>query len=194
MTIYHIAPKRSGHAFVGNMVRSWTDARYVDRENMRPHQFIRPAGDYIILLQTRDLLNWFASYYTSVKRVHMKMIESWLCITSEFYRERYLKGCNVVRVMYDHFCESQKYRINICGQLYGTYNEHELQHVPHNGGGSSFTGTRYNGKAKEMPTLDRYRQVDSAIYKRLFQKRPDLLKFYKRYMATAEKLEFVRGL
>ena len=191
MIIYHIAPKRSGHAFVGNMIRSWTDAIYKDMENRRPERFQRNKRG-IIVLQTRDLLNWFASYYRASQTYNRRMVSIWWAISAEVYRPHLFP--DAVRLIYDRFFVERAYREDICRQIGGTYNEDVLEVVLPNGDGSSFSKTQCDGRAHDLDVLNRYKQVPPAIYRNLFRQNPGLKRFYCRHTSDPEKLAFIRSL
>ena len=73
--IYHIATKRSGHAWTGYMIQSWCPGvSYTERENMPLSTFVKPPGTCVVILQTRDLLNWYASYYQARKVINKKVV------------------------------------------------------------------------------------------------------------------------
>lgn len=201
ITVYHIAPKRSGHAFIGNMIKSWAgnaEYTYHDKENTRPNRFIRTSikQSCIIILQTRDLLNWYASYWTSTKRPNGRIINTWFDITREFYRPKHLKEFKVINVMYDKFFSEKTYRLLVHHELIGKvgYNEDMLNTITEHGWGSSFSGREYDGRAQEMNVLERYREVPQDIYRRLFSVRPDILRFYRKYMAGEKHLQFIKSL
>ena len=167
--IYHISPKRAGHAFVGNMVKSWTGCEYHDNEGLLPCRALWVPKDAVILLQTRDLFNWWASYTKHKQGLNSTpkngVFRKWLHITREFYGvTNYLKDYKVIRILYDSFASSRAYRKDICGMLDGDYNEDYLNIVPYNGGGSSFDGLKFNGMAHKMDILKRYHQVPASCF------------------------------
>jgi hypothetical protein len=189
--IYHIAPKRSGHAFVGNMIKSWCpNSNYHDLENMNPGGFAMSEPG-VIVLQTRDLLNWYASYYQQIQQPNMVTVLKWFNITREYFEPDKLEGYDVVNVAYEDFFASRAYRQGICAQIEGEYNEEWLNKITKNGGGSSFTGLEKNGNAQELQVLDRYKQVDPNIYLTLFRRKENLLEFYKKYCGDHRKLQFL---
>lgn len=212
-TIYHIAPKRSGHAWVGHMIQTWFDRRelkYIELENVTPKSFqgMYPRGKGIVILQIRDFLNWYASYVTSGGRTNYegktrfgrlrnsRPITSWEAIAREYYRSppKYIRNKEVVRVMYDDFFVDSEYRHRICEQLGGQYSEDNLLKVFDNGGGSSFDGQKYDGKATQMQTLERYKQVDPEIFRNIFRQKPGILKLYRNHLVDNEKREFIKSV
>lgn len=199
-SFYHIAPKRSGHAFVGRMIKEWCpNVKYVDCENMRPALFTKqhpPSDNILVILQTRDLMNWIASITKSflnrndllyISPGYYKDIYSrlkwWWYISIEYYKyySFYLSQYHIVRIHYDKFCTNERYRRIICTKLGGTYTEDSLLRVDHNGGGSSFDGVRYDGRANEMKVQERYKQLSGFddLIRYLRKRRPDVFKLYK---------------
>ena len=200
-TIYHIAPKRSGHAMVARLIQEWCpDTWLVDQENVRPSRFGVSGGT--VVLQTRDLLNWVASYYQNhVNRVGvcesgtvLKRVKTlWMPISKEYYRVTTHIKDRVVRVYYDEFILNEAVRGLVCQQLGGKYSERSINVVKSNGRGSSFDGTEFDGEAYLMETRRRYRQVPSELYDHIFTRRPDWLEFYVRHQSPdADKMNFLR--
>lgn len=202
-----IAPKRSGHVFIGNMIKSWVnEVYYRDFENADPKQFAnsKEAKDInVVVLGTRDLLNWFASYMVKKEQRTGRingfdnMVRKWLSITKEFYGEtNYLKNFNVYRVLYDRFVSDQKYRKSLCNQLgCRRYNEAMMNVIAVGASGSSFSGFKCDGKADKLDVLTRYKQFEHVnLYKKLFDHFPGLFEFYKEYMGDDDKIKFINEI
>lgn len=179
-TLVHIAPSRSGHFFVQHVLKSWLSTTVYNAENLRPRQ-LRWApfrSNTIIVIQTRDLLNWYASVARSIlaARVDPSVFRFvlkdkamiWMAITRAFYdlhpHRQYLGEYPVVKIMYDQFVNSKEYRRRVCDQLGGNYNERMLNHVPREGQGSSFDGMEYARRGTRMDTLTRYTQLPTKLY------------------------------
>lgn len=218
MIIQHISPKRSGHNYTREAMQSWLpEATIVDQENFRPKniRMLDKEPMDVIVLQTRDLLNWTASYvvhllhnYQLVNKpkqlspTRMVCVHAWLAISMTFYGvTRYLEyrtGVPVVRIYYDAFTKSEEYRRQVCAELGGVYTEKTLKQVNGSGRGSSFSGLEYNGRGQEMNTLQRYRDVSGDIwlfYVYMFERHHGLLKFYKKHqLPNQDKLEFINQL
>jgi len=189
MIIYHIATKRSGHTWVGRMIKSWLpDAKYHDLENAPPARAVTPVNDGFMVFQLRDFLNWFASYYTHQNKHNgYKIVKHYQNMMQVFYHPNRLSD-NTVRVYYDDFFCQKSYRESICNQLGGIYTERELDGVKNNGNGSSFDGMSYDGNAQEMDVLYRYQQVDPKIFTRIFTRFPIIYQMYKKTCTDPEKL------
>jgi len=185
--IYHIAVKRSGHIWVGQMIKSWlkSDMKYHDLEN-RPVAKSIEKSDGVVVLQLRDFLNWYSSYFVHRGgKVNIKIVKRYEELMQVFYSPE----DQVIRIMYDDFVQSLEYRKNICQQLEGRYNEIKLDSVRNSGGGSSFDGIKYNGNAQKMNVLKRYKQVDPLIYKKVFHRFPLIQKLYVENCSDSDKLK-----
>lgn len=182
--------------WVQDMIKSWIPGvEIANLENVFPEkaQRVYNLQSGKVILQTRDLLNWYASYRRGDPKFSRGSIPYWEHITYEFYHlTDFLIGHDVVRVRYEDFFTSRKYRIKVCDQLGGVYNEDRLQTVSVGGKGSSFTEMEYQGKASEMKTLNRYEQVNPVMYERLFHHRPDLWDFYFQYQATEQSANYLK--
>lgn len=190
--IYHIAPKRSGHVFIGNVISSWLpEYAYVDLENKLVTS-INPEINDIVIFQTRDFLNWFASYFKSNKRINYVMIRTWSKLTS-YYLEKEKCKCNTVYIVYDSFFTSRVYRQLICNQIGGKYTEKEMDRVRDSGKGSSFDGTKFDGRAFEMDTLNRWKSISPKMYREIFKNMPEV-KLQALSLANEEQYNFIKSL
>ena len=84
-------------------------------------------------------------------------IDSWLWIAKEFTGATNLLP-DFVKIYYDEFFLSQKYRKEICRKINGSYNEDVLNRVTDAGGYSTFDGNKYVLKGNEMKTTERWKQ------------------------------------
>lgn len=206
--LHHMAPKRSGHTVVQRLVREWvTSYHVVDQENVDPRSF-QQSG--VVLLQMRDLLNWTASYVMLLARRQgippeqvppTRVVHGFRAlyypIMKEYYSVTQHLSSQVVRVYYDDFISSRRYRELICLRLGGTYRERSLSRVDENGGGSSFTGQALDGQAHLMEVLTRYRQLPTACAEtvRCVLGVPGVLELYLKYQCdSADKKEFLDQL
>lgn len=201
MIVVH-GTSRSGHHFVINMIRSWVDVEVVKSENRstvykyeRGKRFLVNTAGAIKVIQTRDYLNWLASWllYCIQRGVADdeidRLIGMWLN-----HSEEYFKGGNVP-LLYDRFVKDQDYRKSICTQVGGIYNEEQLNTVPRAGKGSSFNGGDFDGRGSEMSVNDRWTwfQVDGQEYKKYIYRNADALKHYvDNYPKAAQLLEQIK--
>ena len=215
--LIHIANARSGHNFVRNNIFSWTDEggmhtrRHYNLENFPPEFYIGSTQECdfnkyphsIFVIQTRDLLNWFASYcsFLSVngnskfKEYHLEL---WLRIAKEFYGETNYLPQKFIRILYDDFFRSEEYRRNICEQIpFAIYNEEKLNYVGIAGRGSTFDKRDYDGNAQEMKVLERYKQVpkEHRHWWKVLKEHPDIIEFYlKHFDVSDDKKRFIDSI
>ena len=113
---------------------------------------------FTTVILIREYKNWLASVLKSYNRVLiqqdmrivMKDIRKYVSIITN------KEGLNVIH--YDKWCVSSDYRKGICKKLDLTYTNAGFKDVSSNGGGSSFDGIRFDGKADKMNTLDRWKE------------------------------------
>lgn len=217
-----ISPSRSGHNFIKNVVKSWfrpaLNIEIHDYENVNPLKFNKninlSENEYtqsIKIILTRDLLNWFSSYFyffingkctrnnyiiDNVKWENEKnptdelnpdivyipdhilkrdfinfneftvnpeeLLESALDNWFEISKE-YIGSTNFLpefqKVYYDSFFTNKIYRINLCNNLNGIYNEDNLNIMSFNPNHSSFDGPEFDGNTQKMKVLERYKNI-----------------------------------
>jgi hypothetical protein len=183
------------------MMLSWLPgAPLSDLEGWYPDRVIKHFGTEelrkgFIVLQSRDLLNWYASYMRGKWRYRPGAIPSWEFITDEMLKPHYFKsGYQVIHIQYDEFVVSREYRERVCAELGGEYNEDKLNSVPGAGGGSTFDKFGFVGKGSQMQTRTRYKQVSKQVYEELFNNRPTLYNYYMQHCTDGEKRKFVKSL
>jgi len=138
------------------------------------HKFIKKFGSgfyWIIII--RDPFNWLASYKKKFKGTHLTKPWTYAnglqCIPAfEIYKQYvdqalgvkdYTAGKKQIHIInYNEWVDSKKYRDETAYKFLGTEsNEDALNVVPRFGGGSSFDGLNYNGKARKMKIMERYK-------------------------------------
>ena len=153
----------------------------------------RKTVDYskhiLIGLVSRDYLNWMASYIKITdnpddwKGVDFSFLTgTWLSIAKEYYGEtNYLP--EAVKIKYEKFRDDQSYRKEICKRVGGNFNDELLEKVAPFGGGSSFDSLDYDGRASQMKTDERYKQIIGTefeeYYWKMYNSNPEALEFYK---------------
>lgn len=166
-----------------------------DMEGIIPERFVTmKLNDGPVVLQTRDLLNWYASYVVGRRNQRPGFARNWYSMTREIYYPKVLRKYKVIPVVFDEFVVSRRYRRNICEEIGGDYNETVLRDVHHGGGGSSFDKQTYHGQGDKMKVLERYKQVPPEYFERLFREETHIYKFYREITADPEKLEFIDAL
>jgi len=214
-----ISSSRSGHNFVRENIMSWTNLRelvsrrYLNFENQHPKDFnertegikLNEYPSSILVIQTRDLLNWCASIIKFINTSDYKLdwrfdmkLKAWIEINKEYYNETNYLPDNFIRVLYDEFFRSREYRQNICRQIPDArYDEKELNKVTLNGGGSSFDKQSYDGRASEMQVLERYKQVpeDLQHWWGVLGDYPEAIELYlKYYDVSDDKKRFIDNI
>lgn len=84
-------------------------------------------------------------------------LDSWLMYAKEFKGEtNFLKG--FTHIYYDDFFKDKNYRIQICENLGGIYNERKLNVIPKTGNYSTFDNDHYQNDGQNMTkVLERYK-------------------------------------
>jgi hypothetical protein len=166
-------------------MRSWLPGvRISDAVGVQPRKLeginLRPGSH--VVLQLRDLLNWYASlvvnsydlmqrgrYYKNEEQLIYGLrheIQVYRVIMCEYRGlTDFIKYPRVVYVFYDDFVQSEDRRREICTRLSGVYSEVRLDKVPRNGGGSSFDKVEFDRNGQEMSVLTRYKQVPAKLLK-----------------------------
>ena len=190
---------RSGHNWVANLMRSWLPRDYVVRkmESEPPNRYDEVMygrhgelydPEWPVIVLVRDYLNWAASWIkheynsnsVSVPERIMQRADIWYAVCKEgFYDTSYIK--NKTLINYDWMTADRNYRMELCNQFGGNYNESKLNHVTHQGEGSSFDGVRYQNHASEMMVRERWRwflSEEGEPYQCYLSLRPEILEYY----------------
>jgi len=170
------------------MVTSW-GVKAQRFENLAPadfdalvmrQQFAKLTAQPPTLLIVRGYQNWLASASAlawrrithdphetererdakdAIRREYLgKLIDSWVDLFRESVGEtHYLTDCATVR--YEWFRAGRGYRETLCRHLGGEYTEDLINHVPVNGGGSSFDGMQMMHRGSAMTTDRRRMEV-----------------------------------
>lgn len=123
-----------------------------------------PGSRSILIL--RDLYNTYASRFEKRRRVRSEYwleakwrlyadTEKWKGIAREFVRQSHH-----IKINYNMWFKSIEYRISL-SQEFGKFSDSELKKVSHFGGGSSFDGRGYDGRADKMDVLKRWHKYYS---------------------------------
>ncbi len=129
--------------------------------------------DVLIL---RDPFNLFASRLRSLEPVvdHRTAIRIWKQHARQFLgaRERrspLMLPHDPVLILYNRWCDDAAYRRGVCDALGVRFTDAGVNRVVAAHGGSSFDGLRYDGRATEMRTAERWRHfIDDPDYRALF--------------------------
>jgi hypothetical protein len=162
-------------AFTGSLVYSYEDyaPATVGRWMHCIGQYLPNCGTRTTILILRDPYNLFASrlhgeennrpYRIPFDRRHAWLVrERWIeCALEYIGQTSYLQ--NLVVVDYNRFVSSQNYRRWLAAALRITSTERVLEYVPKYGGGSSFDGHHFDGKARAMKVLDRWQHYSAHL-------------------------------
>jgi len=202
---------RSGHNFVTSTIKSWFPNEILEL-NSGENIIISEIGENnckegIKVLIIRDFLNWAASYHMMItpmlekENVHRynSAFKNLLRVYKELIEE-YVESVHFhpdVKIYYNKFRDDKEYRKEICEKLGGEYTEIVLEYIPRAGRGSSFDKDRFQGRASQMTTNTRYKEVDKypEDFKRILRENIDLFERWKEvFGATEEELEFINSL
>ncbi len=130
------------------------------------------------LLVLRDLPNFIASRLRAEgSRIAAFPCVDWSGLWASHAREfagvtEILPG--LVKVSYNRWVAEEGYRRELARLLGLRFNDAGRDHVPRIGAGSSFDGTSFDGRGREMAVLTRYRQMEGDAELRAFTRDPEL--------------------
>jgi hypothetical protein len=134
---------------------------------------VGPAGRCIDVVILRDPYNLFASRrrlsYQFV--TDLTAVRIWKQHARAFLGENGFVGPEAVPISYNDWVSDRGYRRRIAGQLGLSFTDAGIDRVARCAGGSSFDGTRYEGRATEMRLFDRWRRyADDPTFRALFDR------------------------
>lgn len=129
---------------------------------------VGPSARRLDLLVLRDPFNLFASRRKMAVRLPASSAtRMWKQHAREFLGSRRLKR-NRLLVNFNRWVASPSYRHKITQRLGLRFTDAGIDEVASCGGGSSFDGLRFNGRARQMPLFERWRHfADDPGYLRL---------------------------
>jgi hypothetical protein len=142
----------------------------------------KSAKQYDVLIM-RDAFNYFASrvqHHLDRSRTHYKditleenipvLIKLWKNHAKEFLGMTNVLSDKKVAISYNGWRKSKEYRMTIAEKLDLNLGDKGIDRVTNIGGGSSFDGCKYDGKAGEMQTDERWRRLkDNEVYRNIFK-------------------------
>jgi len=142
-------------------------------------EFAKEADIYLVLRNPYNLLasRHFAQFH---KKTHdqKEALAIWYDHAHEFIRTtRKINDSQFRPIAYDTWFQHPEYREHLAQSWFGHESrERSLNLVPNSGMGSSFDGQAYNGKARKMKVLDRWRRLlKDEYHQKLFRNNPQLL-------------------
>lgn len=159
---------------------SWLRHAFSRELEENRERWLGPSRRRVNLLVLRDPYNLFASRLKMGCGLRSHIARSmWNQHAREALGEtRRLRGESLV-VLYNEWVAKRTYRQEIAEFLELDFRDTGIQAVPECGGGSSFDGTRFDGRASAMPTGERWRHfVGVERFNRLFDSQ--MIKLTKR--------------
>lgn len=180
---------------VPNLVYSFEDAdSSIDyRRSVAPHR------SYTVLCVARDPFNWLASSLRSRHRAGRflaRRVDRWKEHVEQCSRPETYPFGDFVDVNYNRWVAEPSYRVALSHRLGLVYSDRGREEVVAFGPGSTFGGTRFDGRASEMAVLARWRKlVDDPRYRRTLGdvKVRDLARSYFRFEPFAAEASSTRG-
>lgn len=123
-------------------------------------RFVGPSRQRFDLLVLRDPFNLFASRLAlDASPLTPRMgLRVWRQHAREALGERRHRRHNPLLVNYNRWVVDRDYRAGLAARLGLDFSDAGIDEVTACGGGSSFDGLRYHGRAREMPVLERWRR------------------------------------
>lgn len=131
----------------------------------------RPVSNIILL---RDPWNLFASrhkYRWSCRlgNTSRQAVECWRDHATQFSESLSWSSLWEFRpVNFNHWFRLRPYREFLADSMGVRFTDAGIDDVVHHGGGSSFDGTKFDGRAQDMGVLERWRQVSPRLYRAIF--------------------------
>lgn len=134
--------------------------------------FGKSAERYDVLI-LRDPFNLFASRlksgYIDIKDPEKTATDLWISYAKEYLGEtEFLGGRKKVCINYNRWTVDPAYRHQIASELSLKFSDAGINHIPRNGGGSSFEGLSFEGKAAKMDVQNRWKHfANDPLYREL---------------------------
>lgn len=135
----------------------------------RRQDWLGPSERRTDLLVLRDPFNLFASRIRWSRTIRQRYPEHplrnslsttrriWKQHAREALRERQHLSRDRVLVRFNRWATDRAYRRDLAHRLGLDFTDAGIEHVPGVAGGSSFDGRGYDGRARDMPVLERWR-------------------------------------
>ena len=114
----------------------------------------------------RDPFNQFASRIKDINRSNCSDdVDSKLNLIWKEYAKEYLNINNYINnkicISYNKWMTDKQYRKNICDKLEINLSNDDIEEIPYFAGGSSFDRLKFQGRASEMKTLERWKYFEN---------------------------------
>ena len=156
--------------------------------------FGKSAERYDVIIM-RDPFNLLASRiqqnYRAVKAPQKTDIDLWIEYAKEYLGEtEYLKH-NKVTINYNRWFNQVDYRQEIASRLNLEFSDDGFHEVSQRGGGSSFDGREFHGKATAMDVLGRWKVfAEDTAYRKLFDNK-ELLEYSETIFGSIPGTKFL---
>jgi len=122
------------------------------------------------VLILRDAFNTFASVHRGIRRRRARLktfyAKHWKAYAREFLGETSFLPADTVKISYNGWFLDEEYRKKIAAQLGFEYTNEGINEVRGYGGGSSFTGQKFDANAQKMDVLNRWKHFEEdPIYR-----------------------------
>ncbi|NJM97764.1 MAG: hypothetical protein HC800_11935 [Phormidesmis sp. RL_2_1] len=136
--------------------------------------YLGKSAQRLDVLILRDPFNLFASRlkqgFIATKAKRMSMVAMWLQYAKEFVGESNYLTNHLVCISYNRWFVDASYRAQLAEHLGLTFSDLGREKVCGMGGGSSFDGTDFSGRAAEMNVLNRWQKLaDVPAFRQLFE-------------------------
>ena len=165
---FHLRRERDGQLSPKDwLIYSYEDCflTMVDSEEFEQHhdQYVGTSARRLDVLILRDPFNLFASrIQAGFGGVTAKTtVRIWKQHARQFLGQRKYLSQPVVPLSYNRWSSCREYRREIAAKLGLQFSDRGFRHVSATGGGSSFDGRRFHGRAGDMPVLQRWRHLRS---------------------------------
>lgn len=150
--------------------------------------------DVIII---RDPFNLLASRlqkgYTSIKSNQNTVIDLWIAYAKEYLGETQFLQNNKIGINYNQWFLDVAYRQQIASRLNLEFSDAGLEKVKGQGGGSSFDGLEFQGKASNMDVLGRWKNFASDdLYKKMLDNQ-ELVEYAEKIFGHIPGTELLRN-
>jgi hypothetical protein len=147
---------------------------FSEEERARREAALGPSRRRLNVIVLRDHLNLFASRIRRVRLGSARPRESlpnalrarrlYPGYAREFLGETRHAGEEAIAISFNRWVRDEGYRRELSARLGGDYAEATLDRLAPEGAGSSFDGTRYLDRAREMDVLGRWRGMERNLF------------------------------
>ncbi len=136
----------------------------------------------------RDVYNWFASWLTAIRKWKSdtdvinstpSLIQIWKGHAQEFLGDTKIIP-NAKFIVFDLWCTQREYRDRVAEDLALTKDDNMVLRMSNAGGGSTWDGMKFDGKANKMKVRERWRTMTDDEKYMEFMNDPELRELTQR--------------